>query len=567
MRKLSIGLLTLGVVLTLGVLRALDLRAARAATLRTAELRAANLARLTAAYLQESFEAADASLRQLAIHSRRIGGPSAPAAEWSPILAAARAALTTTGAISVVDGGGRIRHSTRSDILGQSRRSESLTRQALGATGDDLIVGTPFPAMVTPRAYIIPIGRRLVDGNGRVVGAVVASFVPAEPRDFFQTIDVGRHGAVWVFHPEGVVLFHEPSNGDPMGESAQDNPIFAEAMRARGSGTLQAEVPPGGRVLVSAFHTTVTPPVVVAISLDRDEVLDAWVHEARTTGMVFAVMALTLIAVLRVLYRQMDAKAAAERAALEREQGARRAAEEANALKDQFLLTVSHELRTPLTAIAGWARMLGEGAVSERQKESALRIIERNALAQTRLVEDLLDVSHAMSGRLRLELRDTDIGDVVRGAVDTIRPAAEAKRIRIETAIEPGARLVNGDPGRLEQIARNLLSNAVKFTPEGGRIVVSAAPAEAWVELSVTDSGIGISPEFLPHVFDRFSQEDGGANRRYGGLGLGLAIVRHLVELHGGSVSARSNGTGSGATFVVRLPAAASGTLQAASRA
>ncbi len=564
MRKLSIGLMTLGVLLALSVLRALDLRASRAETLRTAELRAANLARVASAHLQESFDSADASLRQLAIHSRRIGGPAAPPDDWAPSLAAARAGLTTTGAITVVDREGRIRHSTRPQIVGESRRDEWTTRELMGAATDDLVVGTPFPTIAVPPQLIIPIGRRLLTRDGAVAGAVVASFIPSELRGFFRTLNVGRLGTVWVFHPGGVILFREPSVDNPIGAAATDNPIFEAAMRG-GSGVLEGPVDPGGRVLLTAHYAAAAPPLIVAVSLDRDEVLAAWSHEAQTSVAAFVVIAAMLVAMLRVLYRQMDEKAAAQRAALEREQSARRAAEEANALKDQFLMTVSHELRTPLTAIAGWARMLVEGAVSDRQKDTALRTIERNALSQARLVEELLDLSHAMSGRLLLDVHDASVADVVAGAVETIRPAAVAKGIHLETSVDPYAGFVSGDAQRLEQIVGNLLSNAVKFTPDGGRIVVAASRSGGWVEVSVTDDGIGISPEFLPHVFDRFRQEDAGTKRRYGGLGLGLAIVRHLVELHRGSVSAHSDGAGRGATFTIRLPAVASENLQVTS--
>ena len=555
--------MTLGVLLALGALRALDLRASRAETLRTAELRAANLARIASAHLQESFEAADASLRQLAIHSRRIGGPPAPADDWAPSLAAARAGLTTTGAITVLNTEGRIRHSTRPEIVGQSRRDEWATRTVLQSPTDALVVGTPFPTIAVPPQLIIPIARRLVAPDGRVAGAVVASFVPSELRSFFRTLNVGARGTVWVIHPDGVILFREPSAGDRIGDAAAGNPIF-EAARRAGAGVLEGPVEPEGRTLLTAYHAAAAPPVIAAVSLDREEVLAAWTHEAQTSAAAFVVIATTLIAMLRVLYRQMDEKAAAERSALEREQNARRAAEEANALKDQFLMTVSHELRTPLTAIAGWARMLVDGSVSDRQKETALRTIERNALAQARLVEELLDLSHAMSGRLRLDVGEAPVADVIVGAVETIRPSAAAKGISVEMAVDPAAGLVPGDAARLEQVVGNLLSNAVKFTPDGGRITVSASRDGDWVELTVGDTGIGISPEFLPHVFDRFRQEDAGTKRRYGGLGLGLAIVRHLVELHGGTVSARSDGPGRGSTFIVRLPADAPSTTVAA---
>ena len=242
--------------------------------------------------------------------------------------------------------------------------------------------------------------------------------------------------------------------------------------------------------------------------------------------------------------------------ALEGERRARTEAEEANTLKDEFLMILSHELRTPLTAIQGWAHMLASGDLDERRRQTAIETIERNARAQTRLVNDLLDVSQAISGKLRLDVRDVDLVALVRHGVETLRPAADAKFIQVDTDADPSIRVVSGDPIRLQQVVWNLLSNAIKFTPGGGRVTIRLrrVDGDGAVDLLVSDTGIGISHAFLPHVFERFRQEEAGTTRRYGGLGLGLAIVRHLAELHGGSVLAESAGEGRGATFRVRLP-------------
>jgi signal transduction histidine kinase len=217
-------------------------------------------------------------------------------------------------------------------------------------------------------------------------------------------------------------------------------------------------------------------------------------------------------------------------------------------------MTVSHELRTPLTAIHGWARMLSRGTIREDQKAVAIQSIERNARAQGRLVEDLLDMSRVVGGNLRLEISDVRLPDLLRHAVETVTPAADAKQIRIDTVIDEGVGAIAGDTDRLQQVVWNLLSNAIKFTPPAGRVELQLERAGAEVVIAVRDTGAGISPEFLPHVFDRFRQEDAGTKRRFGGLGLGLAIVKHLVELHGGSVTVESDGQGRGATFIVRLP-------------
>jgi PAS domain S-box-containing protein len=242
------------------------------------------------------------------------------------------------------------------------------------------------------------------------------------------------------------------------------------------------------------------------------------------------------------------------RGLLEAEAAARREAESANRAKDDFLATVSHELRTPLNAIVGWTRMLLEGILDEQSARRALTIIDRNAHAQAQLVTDLLDISRIITGKLSLAVRPVDMGSVIGAALDTVRPAADAKRIVISTSLGAPVRLVNGDFHRLQQMVWNLLSNAIKFTPEGGTVEVRLAEHDSKIRLRISDSGAGISPDFLPFVFDRFRQADGSSTRQHGGLGLGLAIVRHIVELHGGTAAADSAGPGKGAAFTIDLP-------------
>jgi PAS domain S-box-containing protein len=236
------------------------------------------------------------------------------------------------------------------------------------------------------------------------------------------------------------------------------------------------------------------------------------------------------------------------------EQRARQEAEAANRTKDEFLGTLSHELRTPLTAILGWARMLSNGRLDETNKQRALETIERNARAQSQLIEDILDVSRVISGKLRLEVRPLDLTAVIEAAVDTALPAADAKGIRLQRVLDSGASMVSGDSTRLQQVVWNLLSNAIKFTPKGGRVQIRLERINSHVEIVVTDSGQGMTPDILPLIFERFRQADSTSTRAHGGLGLGLAIVRHLVELHGGTVEAESAGTGQGSTFTVKLP-------------
>ena len=239
---------------------------------------------------------------------------------------------------------------------------------------------------------------------------------------------------------------------------------------------------------------------------------------------------------------------------LQFETRARENAEQANRLKDEFLATLSHELRTPLTAILGWAHMLRDLRVDEKTFDTAIEIIERNARMQQQIVDDILDVSRIITGQLQLEVEPTDMRAVVEAAADTVRPAVAAKGINLSLNFDPGVAPVMGEPRRLQQVVWNLLQNAVKFTPIGGEIRVRVERAGSHARLSVTDTGVGISRNFLPHVFDRFRQGDQSTTRSYGGLGLGLSIVRHVVELHGGTVRAESEGEGRGSTFTVELP-------------
>jgi signal transduction histidine kinase/CheY-like chemotaxis protein len=257
----------------------------------------------------------------------------------------------------------------------------------------------------------------------------------------------------------------------------------------------------------------------------------------------------------QLLASERDARKVAEDARKVAED-ARKVAEDANRLKDEFLSTVSHELRTPLTAINGWALMLRAGRLDAAQADRALETIVRSAKSQNQLINDLLDVSRITTGRMRLDVAPLKLGSVIEAAVETVRPAAEAKGIRLSALLDPAADTVSGDAERLQQVVWNLLSNAVKFAPKGGRVEVRLERADSHVEIVVADNGQGIKPEFLPYVFEHFRQEDSGTNRQWGGLGLGLAIVRHIVELHGGTVYAASEGLGKGATFTVALPIA-----------
>lgn len=268
---------------------------------------------------------------------------------------------------------------------------------------------------------------------------------------------------------------------------------------------------------------------------------------------LYAHMAADIIENARLHQRVQDELAEREQL-LSREQVARADAETASRMKDEFLATVSHELRTPLNAIIGWSHMLRSGRLDSDSFQRAIETIERNAKAQAQLVEDILDVSRVITGKLHLNTAPVDLAAVINSSVDSVQLAAESKDIQLEVTLAPAARFTIGDAARLQQVVWNLLSNAIKFTPHGGRVEVKLEGAGQNVRIMIIDSGQGIAPEFLPYIFERFRQADGTSTRRHGGLGLGLAIVRHLVELHGGTVSAHSGGEGMGTTFTVEMP-------------
>jgi PAS domain S-box-containing protein len=256
------------------------------------------------------------------------------------------------------------------------------------------------------------------------------------------------------------------------------------------------------------------------------------------------------------LYDKVSRAAQEREHLLDAERAARSDAERMNLMKDEFLATLSHELRTPLNAILGWAQLLGMGQVADADLHEGLEAIERNARTQTQLIDDLLDMSRIISGKIRLDVQWTELAPVVEAAIESVRPSADAKQIQLRKILDPLAGPVAGDPTRLQQVLWNLLTNAIKFTPKGGKVDVILERVNSHLEITVHDTGIGIKPEFLPMVFDRFRQADASTTRSYGGLGLGLSIVKNLVELHGGTIRAKSAGEGLGATFVVLLPLA-----------
>jgi PAS domain S-box-containing protein len=312
-------------------------------------------------------------------------------------------------------------------------------------------------------------------------------------------------------------------------------------------------------------HLPVRSYLAVPVVLRTGEVLgglffghpECGVFTQRTERIVAGVAAQAAVAIDNARLYEGLQKASEEREQLlEAERVARSEAERVSVMKDEFLATLSHELRTPLNAILGWSQILARGKVNATDLEQGLEVIQRNARAQAQLIEDLLDMSRIISGKVRLDVQWTDLASVVDSAVDSVRPSADAKGIRLRKILDPLAGPVSGDPTRLQQVVWNLLSNAVKFTPKGGKVDVLLQRVNSHLEITVHDTGMGIKAEFLPVVFERFRQADSSTTRAYGGLGLGLSIVKNLVELHGGTIRVMSEGEGTGATFVVSLPLA-----------
>lgn len=321
------------------------------------------------------------------------------------------------------------------------------------------------------------------------------------------------------------------------------------------------EIRDGGQLLYGSSNLAQEPRFVA-----EDEIVVAgrkwsirWISRREGKGGAFRLAGATFIGgiiigtlLFLLLRTQLRARAEAERTA-ERLRESEAALQQANSAKDDFLATLSHELRTPMTAIMGWAQMLDEEQLDPEMQELAVDSIRSSSNAQAQLIDDLLDVSRITAGKLRIHVRPMELSGVVRSAADTIRTAADAKQVTLESDLEPDVR-VQGDPHRLQQVVWNLVANAVKFTPQGGRVRVSLHRDARDAVIEVHDNGQGIDPRFMPYLFERFRQADSSATRQHMGLGLGLAIVRHLVELHGGTVSAESRGLGHGATFRIRLP-------------
>lgn len=360
------------------------------------------------------------------------------------------------------------------------------------------------------------------------------------PREAFSRFGLPRNTAVFspTFHGEGVVRVPDISKDPRYGKMS---PHFG--------------MPKGHLPVVSYLAVPVisrTGEVIGGLFFGHPE---PGVFTERSERLISGIASQAAVAIDNARLYEAAQRASEERKQLlESERSARAEAQRMSELKDEFLATLSHELRTPLSAILGWSQLLRRKAMDRDETFKALETIERNARMQTQLIEDLLDMSRITSGKIRLDVQPVEPMGFVEAALQTVQPAADAKAIRLEKLLDPTAGPVSGDPGRLQQVVWNLLSNAIKFTPKGGKVQVILERVNSHIEISVADTGIGIEPEFVEHVFERFRQADASSARKYGGLGIGLSIVKHLVELHGGTVRVHSEGNNRGTTFTVHLP-------------
>ena len=382
-----------------------------------------------------------------------------------------------------------------------------------------------------------------------------------EREAWLKTVMSSIGDAVITTDLEGRVTLVNPVAQEMVGwtEAEAEGKPLTEVFRIINDQTRQPSESPVVRVLREGSSAELSSNALLVARDERETPVDgsaAPISDERG-NVIGVVLSFRDVAERKRMEKARDRLLVYEQEARREAEVARRRAEEASRAKDEFLATVSHELRTPLNHMLGWITMLRSGKLQSEKTQKAFDTIERNVRAQGRLIDDLLDVSRIISGKLLIEPSRIEIAKVVEAAAESIGPAAEEKGVNFKTTLAPEAGMVLGDPDRLQQAIWNLLTNAVKFTPEGGHVELRLTRVNSQIEIAVIDDGPGITPDFLPHVFDRFRQKDATSARQHGGLGLGLAIVRHLAELHGGSVRAESEGEGHGTTFTITLPVAA----------
>jgi signal transduction histidine kinase/CheY-like chemotaxis protein len=554
--KLAVGLAATLALAMIVAARVVDLRSQRRHLLDLGERRAANLAVILTGYLRQTFAAVDASLRQLALHSRRIGGPGAPESDWAPALMSARTALTATGSITVVDSSGIIRHSTQPAILGQSRRDQYVFRRLASDNTDDLVADTPFKTVAGKLEYMIPLGRRLSSPEGAFRGIIVATFIPDELREVFRSADVGTRGMVTVFHRDGFIVFREPSGQNPIGQVATTQPLFEAARRVGGNGVFVGRADPSGPVFRTVFRALPDRDLIVAVSLAEDDLLGEWGRDRAISIGVGALIGVALATILFLIFREMDTRAAAQET-LSRSQR----------LESIGRLTggVAHDFNNLLTVILGNVMLIkdGLGRDSIEATEESVSQIERAAARGAALVRQLL----AFARRQPLQPRTVDLEDMVRESKPMLDRVL-GEDVTLDSTIVPGDRpfLATVDPVGAESALLNLCINARDAMPNGGAITIALtrvafddqdARANAdvvpgsYVLMSVSDTGTGIPDEHLPHLFEPFfTTKDVGR-----GTGLGLSMVYGFVKQSGGLVRVESQ-VGRGTTIKLYFPEA-----------
>ena len=552
--KLFVGAAASLAFATLVAVRAIDLQGERAQLLTAADRRAEGLAVVFAGYLTQTFAAFDASLRQLALHSGRIGGPSASEAEWAPALVTARAALNAVGSITVVDSAGVIRHTTQPLIAGKSRRDQYLFRTLKNDTADVIVADPPFQSLTSDRSYLIPLGRRIRGPHGEFAGIVVATFRPDELRQFIRRADIGKEGMISVFHRNGFVVLREPSSENPIGETALHKPIFEAAARTDTVGTFRGRAVPNGPMLRTAYRSLPERDLVVAVSLSEREILHQWRRETQIGSAIGVVGAVILTTIVLLIFRETDRRVAAEQTLTRSQQ-----------LESLGRLTggIAHDFNNLLTVILGNVALIRDVEPSSTSMiGEASEQIERAASRGSALVRQLL----AFARRRPLQARTVDLGTLAADTKPMIdRVLGEDVQVHIRIPSGPPF-LATVDPTGVESALLNLCINARDAMPNGGAIVVELSRATfnasdsrrnsdlspgSYVALTVADTGAGIPDEHLPHLFEPFfTTKDVGK-----GTGLGLSMIYGFVKQSGGSVTVRSD-VGRGTVITMYLPEA-----------
>jgi signal transduction histidine kinase/CheY-like chemotaxis protein len=549
-------LVTVGVLAALAIPRGIDQWWRHERLLGMAEQRAVRTAGILASQLQPAFGAADSALQQLAAHNHRIGGVAAAPEAWQPILEASLSGLRGIGSLSVIDAAGTVRHSTVPEIIGQSRADRFLYRSMVDGAAAGLIADTPLRSVRDPALVLLPLGRRLTRPDGSFDGAVVAAFDPERMREFFKAIDTGSNGVVWAFHPDGLVLFREPSTVNPIGESAVGNPLFNAAGWMTQPGTLRGALRPDGPALISAFQPLLFPPLAAAVSLNEGEVLADWHFETAVSVAILLLLAAAMTAVTVVLFRQIDARATAE-LALGRSQRLEAIG--------QLTGGVAHDFNNLLMVILGNTYQLKEMGMTRPELGTAARAVERIDEAARR-ASDLIRRMLVFARRQSLKPRIVDLNETAAALLPMLTRLL-GEDVTVRTRFAPSACRANLDPVQLETSIVNLCINARDAMPQGGLLVVETASLELdhsyaatnedvtpgrYVMIMVGDTGTGIAPENMGRIFEPFftTKEPGK------GTGLGLATVYGFVRQSGGHVKVYSE-LGEGTSVRMYFPEAA----------